>query len=516
MTATSATGSRKRRLIASAALVPGVLYLLLLIPAAEVPPPVASDKTPFVWNKDAYWQALEERFQQARTAGCAALAPTINQELARTQQRLDSLSAHSFPPGHQLFSGLEHDIFELAPQVAACPEKLAVYERLQVQVRTLVKAQSQQWDIKSPATRDRLYRLLYGSRAALEEVMLQAPPQALPALTRGAEEPSQTPSTKILGVTIHSGDILVSRGGAPTSALIARGNDYPGNFSHIALVHVDEKTRRASIIEAHIERGVTVATLEEYLSDKKLRVMVLRLRADLPALIANPHLPHEAAGAALAQAQAQHIPYDFEMDYQDASKLFCSEVASAAYRPFGIELWMGISHISSAGVSAWLAAFGVKHFQTQEPADLEYDPQLHVVAEWRDPETLYQDHVDNAVIDAMLEGAEAGDRLDYTWYLLPLARVLKGYSLLCNALGKVGPVPEGMSAAAALRHRQFNQRHRAIKARVLQQAEEFVQTRGYRPPYWELVALARAAAAVQAAVRHSHEFCECFAALPRT
>ena len=30
------------------------------------------------------------------------------------------------------------------------------------------------------------------------------------------------------------------------------------------------------------------------------------------------------------------------------------------------------------------------------------------------------------------------------------------------------------------------------------------------------MALARAAAAVQAAVRHSHEFCECFAALPRT
>ena len=156
MTSTSATGSRKRRLIASVALTLGVLYLLLLNPAAEMPPPLASDKAPFVWNKDAHWQALEERFQQARIAGCAALEPMINQELARTQQRLDSLSAHSFPPEHQLFTGLEHDIFELAPQVAACPEKLAVYESLQIRVRTLVKAQSQQWDIKSPATRDKV------------------------------------------------------------------------------------------------------------------------------------------------------------------------------------------------------------------------------------------------------------------------------------------------------------------------------------------------------------------------
>ncbi|MDZ7266548.1 MAG: YiiX/YebB-like N1pC/P60 family cysteine hydrolase [candidate division KSB1 bacterium] len=514
MTSTIPSGRRKRRFVAYPALALGALYLILLLPAAEAPPPVRSDKTPFVWNRDAYWQALEERFNKARTAGGAMLEARLTRELARTQQRLDSLTARSFAPEHPLLTRLERDIFELAPQVAACPEKLAAYERLHCRVRALVKRQSQQWDIQSPATRDRLYRLLYGSRAALEEVMLQAPPQAVPALTRGEEEPSQTPSTKILGVTIHSGDILVSRGGAPTSALIARGNDYPGNFSHIALVHVDEKTSLASIIEAHIERGVAVATLEEYLRDKKLRVMVLRLRADLPALLTNPGLPHEAAGTALARAKTQHIPYDFEMDYEDPGKLFCSEVASRAYRQCGIQLWMGISHISSPGVGVWLAAFGVRHFQTQEPADLEYDPQLRVVAEWRDPETLYHDHIDNAVTDAMLEKAEAGDRLNYAWYLLPLARILKGYSLLCNALGQIGPVPEGMSAAAALRHRQFNQRHLALKARVLQQAEQFVQQHGYRPPYWELVAMARAAA-VQTAMSPAQPFHANSGGMPR-
>ena len=37
---------------------------------------------------------------------------------------------------------------------------------------------------------------------------------------------------------------------------------------------------------------------------------------------------------------------------------------------------MGISRISSPGVARWLAAFGVRRFETQEPSDLEYDPQL--------------------------------------------------------------------------------------------------------------------------------------------
>lgn len=61
---------------------------------------------------------------------------------------------------------------------------------------------------------------------------------------------------------------MLSRGGAPTSALISRGSDYPGNFSHVALVYVDPKTKVASIIEAHIEVGVAIASLEEYMNDK--------------------------------------------------------------------------------------------------------------------------------------------------------------------------------------------------------------------------------------------------------
>ena len=156
---------------------------------------------------------------------------------------------------------------------------------------------------------------------------------------------------------------------------------------------------------------------------------------------------------------------------------------------------MGISNISSAGIRSWMAAFGVSHFTTQEPSDLEYDPQLRVVAEWYNPETLYKDHLDNAVIDVMLEGAELGEQLDYDWYKLAMARILKGYSFIKNLWGGVGPIPEGMSATAALRNDRFSKRHADIKARLVQLAIDFQQIHGYNPPYWELVKLARQAKA---------------------
>lgn len=197
----------------------------------------------------------------------------------------------------------------------------------------------------------------------------------------------------------------------------------------------------------------------------------------------------------LDRARREHIPYDFTMDYEDPTRLFCSEVASQGYRAQGLTLWMGRSTISRPGLRQWLGSFGVRHFETQEPSDLEYDPQLAVAAEWRDPATLFEDHVDNAVTDAMLEGADRGDRLRYPWYQLPLARVLKGWSWLRERSGGAGPIPEGMTPAAALRNRSYNARHDRLSAEVLRGAEAWRTARGYPPPYWALVGLAREAVA---------------------
>ena len=221
--------------------------------------------------------------------------------------------------------------------------------------------------------------------------------------------------------------------------------------------------------------------------------MLLRPRADLPQLTKDPMLPHKAAEFSYKRVSEGHIPHDFEMDYKDHSKLFCSEVASEAYEKYGITLWSGISYISSPGLRKWLAGFGVRHFETQEPSDLEYDPQLTVVAEWRDPETLRKDRMDNAVTEVMLEGVEAGDELSYKWYLLPIARLVKAYSVVLNIFEKAGPIPEGMSAAAALRTTYYSDKHDTIYGRLIVKAEQFRNKQGYEPPHWQLVKLAREA-----------------------
>ncbi|HPC83376.1 MAG TPA: hypothetical protein P5234_08390 [Thermoanaerobaculaceae bacterium] len=452
---------------------------------------VPAGGTPFEWRQDARWDALERRFVAAREAGCEAVAGAIEAGLQELRRELDDLSAAAAGPDASSWDEAERALFATAPLVAACPDALAELARLQGQLRDVAKRQSRSWDLASRTARDRLYRVLHGSRAALDEAILQAPGR-LPEVLPGEDVPSRAPAAVVHGVRVHSGDLLLSRGTAPVSALIARGSDYPGSFSHVALVHVAPASGAVSVVEAHIERGVAVASAETYLADAKWRIVVLRPRPELPPVRRNPLLPHRAASLALAEAHARHIPYDFAMDAFDPARMFCSEVASWAYGLQGVRLWMGPSRISSPGLARWLGSFGVRHFESQQPSDLEADPQLAVVAEWRHPEGLWEDHLYSAVVEVMLEEAEGGAAVPMSRARLPLARLAKAWSWVLNRLGRVGPVPEGLSATAALRSSEVGRVHRQRVERLQASAEELARRQGYRPPYWQLVRLARA------------------------
>lgn len=491
--------SRVRRRVTFALLTLVAIGLLLLIPDPSPLPPTPARGEAFAWNQDPVWEALEARSLAVRAMPNAEADAQVDSALVTLRASLDDLRALAEAPPRALgpaeqarLSRVEHAFFDAAATLAARPARAPELVELQSDLRQSMKQLSRTLPPSEATARRALYRALYGSRAALEEVMLQMPPADMPVRSEGVAEPSGSPSATLRGVTVYSGDILVSRGGAPTSALIARGNDYPGNFSHVALLHVSP-AGEIETIEAHIERGVVVAGIDTYLADRKLRVMLLRPRAALPALTANPRLAHAAAERARRTALAEHIAYDFEGNRRDPSQLFCSEVVAQAYGAEGLALWEGLTTTSDPDTARMLGAFGVREFETYGPSDLEYDPKLSVVAEWRDPEALFADHVDVAVIDALLEGARRGDTITHDWRMLPVARVMKAYSWVLNRFGRIGPVPEGMTATVALRVRALVERHAAIRARVEASAAAFQREHDYRAPYWELVRMAREA-----------------------
>ena len=471
-----------------------IIYLLLLIPdAKEKSISTQTGKKPFAWNRDAQWLQMEELFKQAKIMDTLKLDSLIIVYKNMAEKEFSFLLNKNTTAVDSGWIKTENNFFILASLVAVkqtqMPWMIDYYNR----VRNLVKKQSQQWDINNVETRNTIYTLLYGLRAAVEEVLLQTDSLHFSAAMLVNNEKSATPAASIFGIEVHSGDLLVSRGGAEVSALISRGNDYPGNFSHIALIYVDEKTNEPFLIEAHIEKGVAIASVAQYENDKKLRFMVMRTRADLPLILADSMLPQKAAKCMFDEAGKRHILYDFKMNFNDTVEMFCSEVASYAYRTNGLQIWKYPSTISSQGVVNWLHDFGVENFVTQMPSDLEYDPQLVVVAEWRHPQTLFKDHIDNAVMDALLQKANQGKIIEYNIWQLPIVRVIKGYCIIKNMFGKMGMIPEGMSATKALKNQSFVAMHVDVKNKIMQMADEFFNQNGYRAPYWQLVKFAETA-----------------------
>ncbi|RNC83045.1 MAG: hypothetical protein ED557_10010 [Balneola sp.] len=471
-----------------------VIYGLLLIPDnSSINIESEGNSTPFVWNQDSRWDQLEVEFLRAKENRSESDIELIEVSINNLISLLDELEKEPFEYSDPRLEELLNRFFEIAPLIAAQEVQNKDFIELYNRARRILKAESANWDIENHETRVALYKVLYGMRATVEEVLLQSKEEIDPVLYVKEEE-SVTPSTMLFGIKVHSGDLLVSRGGAEVSALISRGNDFPGNFSHVALIYIDEETNAAYLIEAHIERGVAIASAQEYVSDGKIRFMVLRPRADLPQMEANPMLPHIAAKEVYEEVLQRHIPYDFKMNFFDSEAMFCSEVGSYAYKNNGIQLWQSESTISSFGVVTLLNTFGVENFVTQMPSDLEYDPQLSVVGEWRNTEALYDDHLYNAVIDAMLEQADRGEKIGFNPLMLPFGRILKSYSWMKNQFGKEGPVPEGMSATQALKSDAFITRHEKIKMLTDRKVKEFEEKERYFPPYWEMVKLARESA----------------------
>ncbi|HXX94439.1 MAG TPA: hypothetical protein VEN81_12455, partial [Planctomycetota bacterium] len=184
---------RWKKVLAVGALAVGALYLALLVPDPAIVPPPPAPRSLFAWNQDERWKALEAAFARARKEDRPRLRDRIRELHARGLELESQLGSGVRAVPDPLFDRLEETLFQLGVLVAACPEELPRLIAFQASLRDAIKEQSIRWDMNAPATRERLYRLLYGGRAAVEEAMLQAPTAAVPALTLGRDEPSGSP-----------------------------------------------------------------------------------------------------------------------------------------------------------------------------------------------------------------------------------------------------------------------------------------------------------------------------------
>lgn len=203
---------------------------------------------------------------------------------------------------------------------------------------------------------------------------------------------------------LKSGDVLLSRGAALTSAAIARLGDIDAQFSHAALVYIDPRTKKIYTVEAHIEYGVLIAPFETYLKDGKVRSAVFRQKdAVLGAKAAEWMYNYVRA---YQRKHKENIQYDFTLDLNAHSKIFCSEVVTMAYAAassgslFIPQVQSRMDELSHTG---FLKDLGVTTLQTFLPGDFEMDTRFELIAEWRDHLKMRETHLKDATLTKIYE-----------------------------------------------------------------------------------------------------------------
>ena len=181
----------------------------------------------------------------------------------------------------------------------------------------------------------------------------------------------------------RSGDVLLVRGRAHNSAAIARVGDVDSQFSHLAIIHVD-KAGNASVVEALIEDGATINTLDYALDHGIGRAVLFRHRdgelARRAAEAIHGHVLKTLKGA------APHIAYDFSMTLADYKELFCSKLVRLAYalasdRQYLLPTFKTRFDLKNRD---FIDRIGVTALESFAPADIELEPGFNLIAEWQD------------------------------------------------------------------------------------------------------------------------------------
>ncbi len=178
-----------------------------------------------------------------------------------------------------------------------------------------------------------------------------------------------------------SGDIIIVRTSSFVSAIISRIGDEDGQLSHAAMLYVDDKGEK-QIIEALYSKGVVIVPFDEWRkNDRHARVVLFRYRdenlAKKAAKKLNDSIHHR-------WEYGDPILYDFKMTPR-SDRYFCSELVQHAFRLIGENRIPAFpTSFQAFADHSFLDDFAIEATQAFAPSDMEVEPLVDVVAEWRD------------------------------------------------------------------------------------------------------------------------------------
>lgn len=242
----------------------------------------------------------------------------------------------------------------------------------------------------------------YYSDPQISSDSIKFPEQATPIYEADAYRPYHVgkgidPKTKF---EFQNGDIMITKGVSFVSSTISEIALPRSLFSHIVFVHVDKVTKEVSTIESYVGRGVSLFPIEEALRNENARILVLRAKDGVLAGKAADYMYDKVMSL---KKNKKIIPYDYELDFEDNTKLSCEEVAFDSFKHVSdgkMIIPEDMSKITMDDMS-FLKRIGIKKGDMMVPTDMETDSRFEVVLDWTDYRLMRDSWRKDAILGEM-------------------------------------------------------------------------------------------------------------------
>lgn len=209
-----------------------------------------------------------------------------------------------------------------------------------------------------------------------------------------------------------NGDIMITKGISFVSSTISELAAPKSLYSHIVFVHVDDNTKEVTTIESYVGKGVSIFPIDEALKNENARILVLRAKDSKLAAEAANYMYDKVIKL---RGQKKIIPYDYELNFADNSKLSCEEVAYDSFKKVS-DGKMIIPEIESEILlddAKFLKRVGVKKGPMMVPTDMETDSRFEIVLDWTDYRVMRDSWRKDALLGEMFRWI---DEYDYRIY----------------------------------------------------------------------------------------------------
>ena len=188
------------------------------------------------------------------------------------------------------------------------------------------------------------------------------------------------PSSKF---EFKNGDILITKGVSFVSSTISSITTPASVYSHIVFVHVDKISKAVTTMESYVGRGVSIYPIDEALKNENARILVLRAKDQKLASEAADYMFNKIEDL---KKKNKFIPYDYELNFEDNSKLSCEEVAYDSFKTKSGGSFVIPELMSSVKLNdeKFLDRIGLKKGNMMTPADMETDSRFEIALDWTD------------------------------------------------------------------------------------------------------------------------------------